>query len=213
VATVRYPIEYELRPTRLAEGEQWVWLDLQNVSDDPITQATVRLISQDASRLKTKEPDNYVPSLSPDQEQEVGFEVEAAAPTAVYISIAGEWDGAPFRWESPYIQLSVGDMVAEIASLATMTTPYPPVDEPIQVEAVIRALGHAEDLRLELWADTPSGAFERLTKVTTGELNAGDERRYPTAFTPEEKGTHTIYAYLYDGVERIDRRLEHVYVT
>jgi hypothetical protein len=139
--------------------------------------------------------------------------VDAAASIAVYVSVTGDWDGAPFRWESPSIQLAVNEAVAQVTGLVAMGPPYPPAKEPVRMEAVVRAFGGVENLRLELWADTPGGALDRLAKINTGELNAGDERRYITAFTRGEKGTHAIYAYLYDGEERIDRRLEHIYVS
>lgn len=34
---VKYPIKYVIGPTRLAEGEQWLWLKLENISEDPVT--------------------------------------------------------------------------------------------------------------------------------------------------------------------------------
>ena len=214
MATVKYPIGYELHPTRLAEGEQWVWLDLENASEEPITDLTVTLISQDASRIRVIEPDNHVPSLTPEEREEVGFEVEAKASTGAYVSISGEWDGAPFRWESPYIQLSVGETVAKVASLVATGPRYPPVDEPVRLEAIVRTFGEAEGLRLALWVDAPSGDFQKLAETERLHLHPGEEHRYVAVFTPDEKGSHTVYAYLYDEDERrIDRWMEHIYVT
>lgn len=118
MAAIRYPVEYELRPTRLAAGEQWVWLDLKNLSEEPMVGLTVRLIPKDASRISVEEPDNYVPVLPPSQKEEMGFELQAKGSTEAYVAVTGEWDGAPFRWESPYVQLTVGGTVAEIASRA-----------------------------------------------------------------------------------------------
>lgn len=213
MATVRYPIRYELRPERLAEGHQWVHLSLENLSDEPITAVAVRLNSQDPSRIRVHGADSYVPALLPEEAQEVGFEVGAEATSSVYISLEGEHDGAPFRWESPYIPLVVGEELARVVSLVATNAPYPPVGEKMRCEVVVRAYGESDGLRLELWVDTPGGDFERLIHVATGRLLPGDTPRYTGSFTPEEAGAHTLYAYLYDGVERIDRRIQHVYVS
>jgi hypothetical protein len=190
-----------------------VWLDLENVSDEPITGLTVRLIPEDASRITVQEPHRYVPVLAPGQGEELGFEVEAVASTGTYVRVGGEWDGAPFHWESPYVRLAVGETVAEVVSLVALGPPYPPAKEPLTVEAIVRAFGKAENLRLQLWADNPDGVFEELASIRTAKLLPGDERHYSALYTPKEKGTHTLYAYLYHGEERIDRRMRHVYVS
>jgi hypothetical protein len=39
----------------------------------------------------------------------------------------------------------------------------------------------------------------------------GEEATYSAEITPEEKGMHTIYAYLYDDGRRIARETEYVY--
>lgn len=173
----------------------------------------MRLISQDASRIRVKEPQDYVSSLPPDVEAEVGFEIEAAASSAAYLTIAGVRDGAPFRWESPYVQLTVGETVAKVASLVAMGPRYPPVDEPVRLEAIVRTFAEAEDLRLALWVDTPRGDFKKLAETESMDLHPGEEHRYVAVFTPEEKGSHTVYAYLYQGGRRMDRWMEHIYVT
>lgn len=213
MATVRYPIRYELRPTELAEGEQWIWLRLENVSEEPITDVTVKLISKDASRVRVKEPDNYIPSLPPAQEQEVGFKIASSASSAAYIAISAIRDGAPLRWESPYIPLTVGETVADIASLVAMGPRYPHVDEPVRLEVILRTFVRATDLRLAFWVDTPGGTFQRLGQIEVPAMEPGDECRYSVTFTPEETGGHTVYAYLQQDQKRIDRWMEHVYVT
>lgn len=213
MATVKYPIKFALHPIRLPKGRGWVWLDLENIGEDPITRLTVRLISEDASQITVQEPDNYVPSLPPGEKQEIGFEIEAHSSTAAYVSIAGERDGAPFRWESPYIKLQVGENVAEVASLVALGPRYPPVDEPVQLEALVRTFAGLEDLRLAIWVDTPAGAFDKLAEFKSLDLQPGETSRYSASFTPQEKGIHTIYAYLHRAQERIDRRMERVYVS
>ena len=104
---VRYPIGYELRPTQLAPGEQYIWLHLSNVGEEPITDLTVWLVSRDASRIEVIEPPNHIPSLPPGQDEEIGFEVDAAESSDASVRLQGELDGAPFRWESSYVELEV----------------------------------------------------------------------------------------------------------
>lgn len=108
--------------------------------------------------------------------------------------------------------MTVQGDVAELSSLFAMTEPYPLRGQKLRIEATIRGLADSEGLRLEFWADAPSGEFKELSTVETKPLNAGEEIRYSAEIMPEEEGLYTIYAYLYDGVRRIGRQVEHVYV-
>lgn len=58
------------------------------------------------------------------------------------------------------------------------------------MEAVVRALGEADDVRLVLCVHTPSGAFEQIIGLNSGELRKGDECRYSASFSPDESGTY-----------------------
>jgi len=109
MVAVRYPIKYELRPRRLAPGEQYVWLSLSNVGEEPLTDIEAELVSQDAAQIEVTEPPNHISSLPPGEGEEIGFEVSAAASTGAYVKLQGERDGAPFRWESPRLELEVGE--------------------------------------------------------------------------------------------------------
>lgn len=73
-------------------------------------------------------------------------------------------------------------------------------------------MSQSEGLKLEFWADTPGGEFEELAIVETKALKPGEEATYSAEVTPGQDGLYTIYAYLYDGVRRIGREVEYVYV-
>ncbi|MFW6115613.1 MAG: hypothetical protein ACOC7Y_00965 [Chloroflexota bacterium] len=89
----------------------------------------------------------------------------------------------------------------------------PPAGEPLELEATVRSVGRAEDLQLKLWVQAPGGAFEKLDVIPTGNLHPGDVCRYSVTFSPGEKGTHTVHAYLYDADRRIDRHIQPIYVS
>jgi len=211
--TIKYPIEYELTPKNVATGTRWVTLTLKNISDESLTGLDVRLNSLDAYGLNVYGTGSYVSILSPNEEKEIPFQVSANRTTSVYTSVDGWRDGNPFHWESPAILITVGEEVAELVSLFAMTEPYPPAKKTIKCEATVRGLAESEGLRLEFWADTPGGEFEELATVETAELDTGETARYTAEITVEERGSYTVYAYLYDGMRRIGRKTEHIYVT
>ena len=93
-----------------------------------------------------------------------------------------------------------------------MTEPYPHLGERIRFEAILQGSSDSERLRLEFWAETPSGEFMELVKVETETLSAGEQAQYSAEIVPEQEGMYTIYAYLYDGAKRIGHELERVYV-
>jgi hypothetical protein len=110
------------------------------------------------------------------------------------------------------VLVSVGQEAAELVSLFALSEPYPPVGERVRCEATLRGLAKSQGLRLEFWADTPAGDFETLGEIETKRLDAGEEAAYAAEFLPKDTGMYTIYAYLFDGIRRIGRRTEHVYV-
>ena len=141
------------------------------------------------------------------------FQVSANTSAELYVSIDGRKDGAPFHWESPSIPITVGREVAELVSLVALTEPYLPVQKSVKCEAVVRGIIQDRGLKLEFWANTPSGEFKELAAVETKALDAGEIARYSAEIVVDEAGAYTIYAYLYDGARRIGRKAEHIYVT
>ena len=222
---VKIPLEYELSPAEVKTGTQWLTLRLKNIGTLPLTALDVRLNSLDAYNLAVYGTGNYVASLDPGEERLIPFQVMANATTNVYVTAEGWQDGMSFYWESPFIWVKIGQEVAELVNVFAMTEPYPPAGETLRCEATIRGLAsrgavgvrreaaRGPQLRLEFWANTPSGRFEELASIETKALESGEEARYAAEITPEERGSYTIYAYLYQDGRRLDRETEHVYVT
>lgn len=210
---IRYPIEYELTPRTVDVGTRWLTLSLKNIGTEDLTSLDVRLNSLDVYNISTYGTGSYLELLeSGGDALRLPFQIQAQATGSLYVTVDGWQDGEPFHWESPAVWVTVRGDVAELANLFAMTEPYPLRGQKLWFEATVRGLAESEGLRLEFWADTPSGAFEELATVETKELEADEEVRYSAEVTPEEEGLFTIYAYLYDGVRRIGRQVEYVYV-
>jgi hypothetical protein len=209
---VKHPIEYELVPKNLSAGMRWLTLHLKNVGESNLIGLDARLNSLDAYDIYVYGTGSYLAVLKPGDQEIVPFQTLATATGRVYASLDG-WQGATlFHWESPRIPVSVGEDVAELMSLFSLTQPYPHKGERIRFEAVLRGSSHSERLRLEFWAEAPSGAFIELATVETQALSKGEQARYSAEFMPEEKGMYTLYAYLYDGARRIGHEVEQVHV-
>jgi hypothetical protein len=209
---VKYPVEYELTPRNVGAGMRWLTLRLKNVGDQNLIGLDVKLNSLDAYDVYVYGTGSYLRVLRPNEEEIVAFQTLATATGRIYASLDG-WQGAAlFHWESPRITVNVGDDVAKLMSLFALTQPYPRRGEQIRFEAILRGSSQSERLRLEFWAETPSGEFIELGKVETQALSTDEETRYSTEITPDEEGMYTIYAYLYDGARRIGHELEQVYV-
>ncbi len=208
---IRYPIEYELNPDSVASGTHWMTLNLKNIGTETLTGLDVRVHSFDPYSISVLGTGKYIALLDAGENELLSFQVSANSTTSLYISVDGWKDGELFHWESPYLSVSVGKDVAELVSVFAMTEPYPALRQKINCEATLRGLTESEGLRLEFWADKPSGKFEELARVETKALSSGEQATYSAEITPEEEGMYTIYAYLYDDGERIDRETEYVY--
>ena len=209
----RYPLAYELSPRRVKPGTRWLTLQLENIGSEELTGLDVRLHAVDPYGISVYGTGSYVTSLPPKKEQVIAFRVSANTTSSLYGTVEG-WRGmAPFYWETPDMLVMVGQQVAELLNLFAMTEPYPPRGKEIKCEATLRGVTHSKGLRLEFWADTPSDTLEELATIQVKTLSADETARYATAFTPQEEGAYTIYAYLYDGVVRIGRKTEYIYVT
>lgn len=209
---IKYPLEYELTPKRIDTGRQWVTLSLKNIGTQDLTGLDINLNSLDAYSISVLGTGSYISILKRNEERALPFQVSANRTGSLYVTLDGWKDGERFHWESPGIPVTVGEEVAELVSLFAMTEPYSIVGEKVRSEATVRGLSHSEGLKLEFWADTPGGEFEELAIVETKTLDPGEEATYSAEITPEEDGLYTIYAYLYDGVRRIGREVEYVYV-
>jgi len=209
---IKYPLEYEMTPKSIDAGRHWVTLSLKNIGTQDLTGLDINLNSLDAYSISVLGTGSYVSILKPNETRELPFQLSANRTGSLYVTLDGWKDGERFHWESPGIPMTVGEEVAELASLFAMTEPYSVVGERIRCEATVRGRSASEGLKLEFWADTPSGEFEELAIVETKALDVGEDAIYSAEITPDEDGLYTIYAYLYDGVRRIGREVEYVYV-
>jgi hypothetical protein len=209
---IRYPIEYDLNPKRLEPGWRWLTASLKNLGSEDLVGLDVRLNSLDEYNLRPVDGSSYLPLLTRDEEWMQPFQVAANLTARVYLSVEGVLGSQPFHWESPAVSITVGEEVAELVSLFAMSEPYPPVGEVIRVEATLRGLAPTGVLDLQFWADSPDGHFRDLGAVRTKALSPGEQTLYAAEFTPEEEGLYTLYAYVYDGIRRIGRETEVVYV-
>ncbi len=207
----KYPVEYELKPKHVEAGARWLTLTLKNVSDEALAGLDVKLNSLDTYAIQVSGTgSNYIPSLEPDEKEELPFQILATGNGSLYVSMDGLQNGVPFHWESPGLPIVVGHEVAELVSLFALTEPYPALGEQIRCEATVRSLTESEGLRLEFLIETTDGEFEGLEDMETEKAAAGETERYTVTLMPQEPGLHTVHAYLYDGAKRIGHEEDRV---
>ncbi len=210
---IREPIQYTLTPQRITAGQRWLSLRLKNVGDETLTQLDVRLNSLDAYSLNVYGAGNYVAELPPGEETVQHYQVAAEMTGDLYASIDGQQDDQPFHWESPSIQVTVGQQAAELLSVFALTQPHVLLGNPIKCEATVRGLTTSQQLVIEFWVQTPVGTFKSLDKQGLGKVAADEIVRRTVEFTPEHEGIYILHAYLYDGAKRIGHRTEYLSIS
>jgi hypothetical protein len=207
----KYPVEYELTPKEIDHGIHWLTLKLKNIGSKTITDLDVRLHSLDTFYLSVYGTGYYIPELKPDKERELVFRVDAFGSASVYATISAHKEGDYFWWESGWIYIQVSEEKAELERILVLSHPYTTIGKTIKAEATLKGLLKSSGLKLEFWADTPSGKWEELANIETKDLSVGEEAQYSAEFTPKETGYYTINAYLYDGWKRIGHKTHSIY--
>jgi hypothetical protein len=211
----KYPIEYELNPTEIDKGKQWLTLKLKNTGSKTLKRLDVELHSLDTFYLLPfifpYGMGHYLEELKPDEEREVVFQVNASGSVDVYATIRARKNGEYFWWESGWTHISINEEKAELERLVVLSHPYTTIGETLSAEATIKGLRKSTGLKLEFWVETPSGKSEEQATIDIKDLPVGEEARYTAEFTPKETGFYTIYAYLYDGWRRIGYKTESIY--
>ncbi len=212
----KYPIEYELTPTEIDKGTNWVTLKLKNFGSDTLKDLDVQLHSLDSYNLSVygtwwAGAGHYIPDLGPNEEKEVIFRVNAVGSANVYATIKSLKDGRYFWWESSWTYLRLSEEKAEIERLLVLSNPYTTIGKTISAEATIKGLRESAGLKLEFWVETPSGKNEQQAAIDIKDLPVGEEAMYSAQFTPKETGNYTIYAYLYDEWMRISYKTDFIY--
>ncbi len=129
----------------------------------------------------------------------------------MYATISAHKEGDYFWWESGWIYIQVSEEKAELERILVLSHPYTTIGKTIKAEATLKGLLKSSGLKLEFWADTPSGKWEELANIETKDLSVGEEAQYSAEFTPKETGYYTINAYLYDGWKRIGHKTHSIY--
>ena len=212
----KYPIEYELTPTEIEKGTNWVTLKLKNIASETLKDLDVQLHSLDTYNLSVYGTwwvgaGHYLPDLGPNKEKEVVFRVNAVGSANVYATIKARKGGRHFWWESGWTNIKLSEEKAEIGRLLVLANPYTTIGKTISVEVTIKGLRRNHGLKLDFWVETPSGKSEQQAAIDIKDLPVGEEARYTAEFTPKETGFYTIYAYLYDGWKRIGYETETIY--
>ncbi|KON29775.1 hypothetical protein AC480_02525 [miscellaneous Crenarchaeota group archaeon SMTZ1-55] len=214
---IKFPIEYELSPSEIDVGSNWVTLKLKNIGREPLRGLDIQLHSLDTYQLTVYGTGlfgagHYLPILRPNgEEEEKMFRVNAVGSANVYVTIKAQRAGRPFTWASGWTNLKVSEEKAEIGRLLVLSNPYTSIGKTISAEATIKGLRASTGLRLEFWVEPPSGVSEEQATIEIKDLPVGEEARYTVEFTPQETGYYTIYAYLYDEWRRIDYKTESLY--
>ena len=215
LSRIKFPIEYELNPTEIGKGKQWLTLKLKNIGKQTLKRLDVELHSLDTFYLFPLifpyAFGEYIGELKSGQEKEVVFQVNAYASADVYVTVKAYKEGDYFWWESGWTHISVTEEKAEIGRLLVLSHPYTTIGSSISVEATIKGLQKSTGLKLEFWVETPSGKSEEQATIDIKDLPVGEEARYTAEFTPKETGYYTIYAYLYDGWRRISHKTDNIY--
>jgi len=216
LAKSKYPIEYELNPTEIEKGTNWVTLKLKNIGNETLEDLDVQLHSVDTYNLSVygtwwSGGGQHITELRPNKESQLTFRVNAIGSADAYATLKGRKNGKFFWWESSWTNLHISDEAAKIGHLLVLSNPYTPIGKTISAEATVKGLRKNGGLKLEFWVETPSGKNEQQAKVDIKDLPLGEEARYTAEFTPKETGFYTIYAYLYAGYMRIGYKTETIY--
>ncbi|MGA3191713.1 MAG: hypothetical protein ABSD73_04260 [Candidatus Bathyarchaeia archaeon] len=214
VLRYKHPIEYELNPTEVEKGTNWVTLKVKNIGRETLKHLDVQLHSLDTYNLSVHGTwwvgaGQYITELGPNKEKELVFRVNAIGSADVYATITGrKFGGDYFWWESGWTRIHLSEEKAEIGRLLVLSNPYASIGKTISVEATIKGLRKNGELKLEFWVETPSGKNEQQAAMDIKDLPVGEEARYSAEFTLKETGFYMIYAYLFDGWRRIGYKTE-----
>jgi hypothetical protein len=153
---VKYPIEYEISPTEIEKGTNWITLKLKNVGSETFVNIDLQLHSADTYNLQTygtfyeAGPAHYLKELKPDGEIELVFRINAVGSANAFATIRGLKDGKYFWWESSWTNLHVCDEKAKIERLLVLSNPYTPIGKTISAEATVKGLRKNEGMNSRL---------------------------------------------------------------
>lgn len=208
---VQYPLRYRLNPLRLRSGVRRITAGLKNVSDNQLVSLKVRLISRDTYGLKVEDQEKLIEKLGPGEEKSFDYRVAVRETGNLELVTDGELNGRDFHSESGFFSVRVGARTAELAGLFALSEPYPPVDKPVRIEAIVEGRRHNGDLHLHFWIESPRGSFEGLDFRRIGRLKSGEQKRLALEWTPKKEGPYTVHAVLLTGEKRLAHGTEKIW--
>jgi len=160
----KYPFEYELNPSEINVGTNWITVKLKNIGRDALQNLDVQLHSLDTYNLSVFGTGlfgagHYVPRLESNEEEDLVFRVNAVGSANVYVTIKTRNAGSRyyFTWESGWTKITVSEEKAEIEHFLVQANPYTAIGETISAEATLKGLRENAGLKLEFWVESPSG--------------------------------------------------------
>ena len=148
--------------------------------------------------------------LNPGEEKVVPMQAEVNQGSWVYLHVEYWIDGELYYWESPNVWIAAERDPARIMTLFSMDGPQVIVGEDASVEATLVANLPTNPLRLDFWVETAGGKFEAFKSVDVAAMDNGEIRTITTQFQPDEEGLYSVYAYLFEGDRRLDRKIEQI---
>jgi hypothetical protein len=206
------PFEYSITPEIIEPGTHWVSIHLENTGKQPMMNLDVRMISNDPLRIRTLDRGGYINMLNPGEERVVPVQIESNRGAWVYLHVEYWLEDELIHWESPNVWLKVRRDPARIMTLFSLEGPQYNVGEKASVEATIVATRPTDPMRLDFWVETAAGEFESFKSVDVNSIENGEYKTITTSFVPDQEGLYSIYAYLFDGNHRIDRKIEQIRV-
>ncbi len=95
---IKFPFDYELSPSEMRTGTNWVTLKLKNIGSETLRELDIQLHSLDTYNLTVYGTGlfgagQYLPELRPNEEKEMVFRVNAVGSANVYVTIKARRDG------------------------------------------------------------------------------------------------------------------------
>jgi hypothetical protein len=207
------PFEYQITPETVEPGTRWLSVHLENTERQPLMNLDVRLISSDSLRIRSLDRGGYINMLNPGEEDVVPMQVEVNQGTWVYLHVEYWVEGELFYWESPNVWISAERDPARMMTLFSMGGPEVLVGTETPVEATLVANMPTDPLRVDFWVETAGGAFEAFDSADIAAMKEGEIRTVTTQFEPDDEGLYSVYAYLFEGDRRLDRKIEQIRVV
>ena len=98
---VKDEIRYEINPSEIEAGKKWLTVEIENNSLEELVGVSVELHSTDSNAINILGSGDFVPSLSPNEEALLSFQVRAMRTADEYIVLDGEKGNFPYYWVSP----------------------------------------------------------------------------------------------------------------